>query len=206
MSRPSILGETILWDISSPDSSGNITGRYNDIYATNNSNIYLSYYDGTDQDLIVNFTHDRGNNWTRTTVDSSGNVGTHNKIDIFDIDPDPEINHDIAYISYIDETNRTLRAATNYSTAYSFPLNPAFAYADVLISDPGDVMDGGTAVSVAKEKFGVLIPQSYAAYNFTNNSVSLYETTSAQTLATPIAIEDLGATLFQNNTSKCRES
>lgn len=186
MSRPSILNETILWDIVTPDPSANNIGRYNDIAVTNNSNIYLSYYDSTDQDLIVTFTQDRGINWTVTTVASTGDVGKHNKIDVFNRSLTLNEDKDIAYISYINETDRTLVAATNYSTAYSFPLNPVFSYRNIRVSDTGHIMDVGTAVSVLRTDESVLttadkviIPQLYAAYNFTNNSVSLYEASSA---------------------------
>ena len=177
MSMLPILSETILWDISTPDSSGNNVGRYNDISVTNNSNIYLSYYDTTDQDLIVNFTQNRGVNWTRTVVDSTGDVGKYNSIETIDVSLNPDKDEDIAYISYIDSTNRTLKSATNYSTIYTYPLDPAFGYTSIKISTGADIMDRGASISILDTAYKpFLLPIMHAAYNFTNGSVSLFKT------------------------------
>ena len=84
-----------------------------------NGKLYLSYYDGTNNDLKLayNVTTGTGNcgpnqDWKCQTVDSEGNVGTHNSLDLIYVVPGGlELPYTKVGISYFDDTNDELKYA-----------------------------------------------------------------------------------------------
>lgn len=91
------------------DSDGSV-GKYSSIYASPDSDLsYISYYDETNGDLKLVASSDFSvrETFNITTLDSTGNVGTHTSLVLDENDSRNDV-----FISYYDETNGDLKYAT----------------------------------------------------------------------------------------------
>lgn len=78
-------------------------GIYSSIDYLNDQRYFISYYDATNQDLMLASTSDGGTTWSTTTIDSVGDKGMYSSIDAY--------NSSIIGISYYDNTNQDLMYA-----------------------------------------------------------------------------------------------
>ncbi|MDD3887878.1 MAG: hypothetical protein PHN19_03830 [Patescibacteria group bacterium] len=90
-------------DNSGTVSSGIFDANVTSIALSSNNIVSISYYDNSNDDL--KYATNASGGWVLTTVDSTGNVGAFDSLDID--------SNGYAHISYRDQTNNTLKYATN---------------------------------------------------------------------------------------------
>ncbi|MBI5410328.1 MAG: hypothetical protein HZA14_13275 [Nitrospirae bacterium] len=96
------------------NSAGVDVGKYASAVKDSSNKIYISYYDDTNGYLkyaTCSASCTNAANWTKTTVDNTGDVGKYTSIAL---DSDNK-----AYISYYDATNNAFKYATNVSGSWA---------------------------------------------------------------------------------------
>lgn len=102
--------------------------------------VFISYYDNSNNDLMLLKSNDGWTGWTITTIDSAGSVGTNNSI---------AVSGNYVFIAYYDYTNGDLDLARSYDAGSTWSLST--------IDSVGSV---GMYVDVATE--GEIVNVSYS--------------------------------------------
>ncbi len=133
-------------DIRTVDSDGDV-GADTSVAAVGNS-VYISYYDGSNQQLKFAHSSDGGDTWIRKdirTVDPERGTGTFNSI---------AVSGNRVYISYTNKKENELRFAASADNGKTW--EPA----DIRLVDGSAVSKGGRYTSIASEGSNI-----YISYN-----------------------------------------
>jgi hypothetical protein len=109
----SSCSSTSSWSKVTVDSNGDV-GKYNSIATDSNNALHISYRDSTNDDLkyaTCSSSCTSASSWTRSTIDSVGNVGSRTSIAID--------SNGAVHISYYDITNGDLKYATDQSGSWA---------------------------------------------------------------------------------------
>jgi hypothetical protein len=102
------------WSKVTIESSSGDVGKYNSIAIDSNDTLHISYRDSTNGDLkyaTCSSSCTSASSWTRSTIDSDGNVGSRTSIAID--------SNGAVHISYYDITNGDLKYATDQSGSWA---------------------------------------------------------------------------------------
>jgi hypothetical protein len=102
------------WSKVTIESSSGDVGKYNSIAIDSNNTLHISYRDSTNGDLryaTCSSSCTSASSWTRSTIDSDGNVGSRTSIAID--------SNGAVHISYYDITNGDLKYATDQSGSWA---------------------------------------------------------------------------------------
>jgi hypothetical protein len=135
----SLSGDAIEWHgVQAVDTDGTV-GQYASI-AVDGSNVFISYYDGTNGDLKFAKSSDGGATWPSgdiVTVDSSGNVGYWTAI---------AASGSTVIISYLDVTNNDLKFARSTDGGASWPAGNIVTVDDGAIYSSSSLAMSGSTV------------------------------------------------------------
>lgn len=146
------------WDTTTLDTTGNV--HYQTSIAGVGSNVFVSYYDDSTQDLKFAKSEDSGSTWATSTVDSTGSVGRYSSIKtVSDSTPG---DGPTVYISYYDTTNTALKLAKSTNGGASWTLSTP----DSTTGDTGSwsslQVTGENSLAIAYYRY--YSPDPYTAY------------------------------------------